>query len=175
MTSFCWEMVNQWLQPCEASPRCPVGVWLNISALRLQQSFICCRWPVRRWSRESRGAYWAESGLHFCNWICMVVSNTPSVHSPFPFLFLPLSLHLPCFSLTTFHQCPLILPPISFTRIGLALISAAECICFHCSAPSQQMCINRPSGVVIANKDPACVQKRGAAAISICMAASSPI
>lgn len=55
---------------------------------------------------------------------------------------------------------PSILPPISFTRAGLQLISVAGCICFHSSGPFLQMCINRPSGVVIANKDPVCVQKR---------------
>lgn len=68
---------------------------------------------------------------------------------------------LPAFTLLLplvhYSSLPSIRPLILFTGIGLELISAAGCICYRCSALSQQMCINRPSGVVIANKDPVCV------------------
>lgn len=71
---------------------------------------------------------------------------------------------------------PSSLPPISFTSTGLQLIRAAGCVCFHCCVPSQQMCISRPSGAVIGNKDPMCVcRKEELAAMSICEAASSPL
>lgn len=66
---------------------------------------------------------------------------------------------------------PFIITPYSFyspfSRIVLRLISPAECT-------SQHMCINRPSGGVLANKDPVCVRKRGAPATNVCAAASSP-
>lgn len=89
---------------------------------------------------------------------------------------------LPAFTLLLplvhYSSLPSIRPLILFTGIGLELISPAGCICYRCSALSQQMCINRPSGVVIANKDPVCVcmyvQKRWTAAMNACMGASSP-
>lgn len=86
---------------------------------------------------------------------CLLPSLCPFINSFFPFL--PLLPFIP-------HSLPLsIFPPIQFDGTGLWMITAAGCICFQCAgAPlsSQQMCINRPSGVVIANKDRVCGGKR---------------
>lgn len=166
--------LREYPQPCEASPS-----FLLESGSRLTEF----RWPVGRWRDASCGSYWAESGPHFCNWICMAVSDTPCPYprSYFTLWFLPLipfylispltfhHLHLLCIpafhtpfpSVLPYITPYLLFPPISFTRTGLQLISAAGCGCFHCCTTSQQMCINRPSGVVIANKVPVCVCRKG--------------
>lgn len=86
----------------------------------------------------------------------------PAIIAPPPLFLYPRLPSIPFPLIPSLHYSlpPPTLPPTSFTRAGLQLISTAGCICFHCSAPSQQMCINRPSGFVIANKHPVCVCRK---------------
>lgn len=151
--------MTQWLrehlQPCGTSPKQRVlqNLWWMISqALKGWELLLLLS---RIWTS--------------CNWICMDISDAPSVRSPsplHPYLF-------PFFSHPSSLPPPSLYPPFLPGLLcgWLVLLNVSV---YTAAPPSQQMCINRPSGSVLANKDPVCVKKRGAAAMNICMAASSP-